>query len=67
MGVRKLWEGAADGREGYQQDCAERSVTDYPLTVRHVDGRLTSPLGSHAGAGRDTVQTGIAQVLGALL
>jgi PAS domain S-box-containing protein len=31
-------------REGYQQVFAKGSVTDYPLTVRHVDGRLTDVL-----------------------
>src|SRR5437899_1258767 len=28
-------------REGYRQVFAKGSVTDYPLTIRHVDGRLT--------------------------
>ena len=31
-------------REGYQQVFAKGSVTDYPLTVRHADGRLTDVL-----------------------
>ena len=31
-------------REGYQQVFAEGSVTDYPLTIRHRDGRLTDVL-----------------------
>jgi len=31
-------------REGYQQVFAEGSVTDYPLTIRHVDGIQTSVL-----------------------
>src|SRR5213594_2377455 len=31
-------------REGYRQVFAEGSVTDYPLTIRHVDGRLTDVL-----------------------
>jgi PAS domain S-box-containing protein len=31
-------------REGYQQVFAEGFVTDYPLTIRHVDGRLTDVL-----------------------
>src|SRR3989449_227842 len=31
-------------REGYQQVFAKGSVTDYPLTVRHVGGRLTDVL-----------------------
>src|SRR5712692_1086625 len=31
-------------REGYQQVFAQGSVTDYPLTIRHVDGRLTDVL-----------------------
>jgi PAS domain S-box-containing protein len=29
-------------REGYRQVFAKGSVTDYPPTIRHVDGRLTS-------------------------
>src|SRR5438874_6737299 len=31
-------------REGYQQVFAKGFVTDYPLTVRHKDGRLTDVL-----------------------
>jgi len=31
-------------REGYRQVFAKGSVTDYPLTVRHMDGRLTDVL-----------------------
>ncbi len=31
-------------REGYQQVFAKGSVTDYPLTIRHRDGRLTNVL-----------------------
>ena len=31
-------------REGYQQVFAKGSVTDYPLTIRHKDGRLTDVL-----------------------
>jgi PAS domain S-box-containing protein len=31
-------------REGYQQVFAEGFVTDYPLTIHHVDGRLTDVL-----------------------
>ena len=31
-------------REGYQQVFAKGSVTDYPLTIRHNDGRLTDVL-----------------------
>ena len=31
-------------REGYQQVFAKGFVTDYPLTIRHVDGRLTDVL-----------------------
>jgi PAS domain S-box-containing protein len=31
-------------REGYQQVFAEGFVTDYPLTIRHRDGRLTDVL-----------------------
>jgi PAS domain S-box-containing protein len=31
-------------REGYRQVFAEGSVADYPLTVRHTDGRLTEVL-----------------------
>jgi len=31
-------------REGYRQVFAQGSVTDYPLTIRHVDGRLTDVL-----------------------
>ncbi len=31
-------------REGYQQVFAKRSVTDYPLTIRHRNGRLTEVL-----------------------
>src|SRR5713226_4300338 len=30
--------------EGYQQVFSEGFVTDYPLTIRHVDGRLTDVL-----------------------
>ncbi|MGH9661519.1 MAG: PAS domain S-box protein, partial [Bryobacteraceae bacterium] len=31
-------------REGYQQVISKGSVTDYPLTIRHQDGRLTDVL-----------------------
>src|SRR5919201_821561 len=31
-------------REGYQQVFAKGFVTDYPLTIRHEDGRLTDVL-----------------------
>ncbi len=31
-------------REGYQRVFSEGSVTDYPLTIRHRDGRLTNVL-----------------------
>ncbi len=31
-------------REGYQRVFSEGQVTDYPLTIRHVDGRLTEVL-----------------------
>src|SRR5512141_2244339 len=31
-------------REGYRQVFAKGSVTDYPLTIRHKDGRLTDVL-----------------------
>ncbi|HJX83307.1 MAG TPA: PAS domain-containing protein [Candidatus Angelobacter sp.] len=31
-------------REGYQRVFAEKFVTDYPLTIRHKDGRLTDVL-----------------------
>ncbi len=31
-------------REGYQRVFSEGSVTDYPLTIRHRDGRLTDVL-----------------------
>jgi PAS domain S-box-containing protein len=31
-------------REGYRQVFAKGSVTDYPLTIRHVDGRQTDVL-----------------------
>jgi len=31
-------------REGYRQVFAQGSVTDYPLTIRHRDGRLTDVL-----------------------
>ncbi len=31
-------------REGYQQVFARGSVTDYPLTIRHVEGRQTNVL-----------------------
>jgi PAS domain S-box-containing protein len=34
----------AKAREGYQQVFAEGFVTDYPLTIRHRDGRLTDVL-----------------------
>src|SRR3984957_5089867 len=32
------------GREGYQRVFSEGQVPDYPLTIRHVDGRLTEVL-----------------------
>src|SRR5438874_6028668 len=31
-------------REGYQRGFSEGFVTDYPLTIRHTDGRLTDVL-----------------------
>ncbi len=31
-------------REGYQQVFAKGSVTDYPLTIRHKDGKLVDVL-----------------------
>jgi len=31
-------------REGYQQAFAKGFVTDYPLTIRHIDGRLSHVL-----------------------
>jgi len=31
-------------REGYQQVFAKGFVTDYPLTIRHKDGKLTDVL-----------------------
>ncbi|MDO8579028.1 MAG: PAS domain S-box protein [Dehalococcoidales bacterium] len=31
-------------QEGYQQVFAKGSVTDYPLTIRHRDGKLTDVL-----------------------
>src|SRR5258708_33362305 len=31
-------------QEGYRQVFAQGSVTDYPLTIRHADGRLTDVL-----------------------
>ncbi|WP_231743383.1 PAS domain-containing protein [Janthinobacterium sp. B9-8] len=34
----------AKAREGYQQVFAQGFVTDYPLTIRHSDGRLTDVL-----------------------
>jgi PAS domain S-box-containing protein len=34
----------AKAREGYQQVFAQGFVTDYPLTIRHRDGRLTDVL-----------------------
>jgi PAS domain S-box-containing protein len=34
----------AQAREGYQQVFAQSFVTDYPLTIRHRDGRLTDVL-----------------------
>jgi len=34
----------AKAREGYQQVFAQGFVTDYPLTIRHQDGRLTDVL-----------------------
>ncbi len=33
-----------EAREGYQQVFAKGFVTDYPLTIRHKDGRLTNVL-----------------------
>jgi PAS domain S-box-containing protein len=33
-----------DARRGYEQVFAKGYVTDYPLTIRHRDGRLTSVL-----------------------
>ncbi|HLY61480.1 MAG TPA: PAS domain S-box protein [Terriglobia bacterium] len=46
-------------REGYQQVFAKGSVTDYPLTIRHVHGRLTDVL-YNASVYRD----GLGKVLG---
>ncbi len=31
-------------REGYQLVFSKRTVTDYPLTIRHIDGKLTDVL-----------------------
>ena len=31
-------------REGYRQVFSQGSVTDYPLTIRHIDGRVTDVL-----------------------
>jgi PAS domain S-box-containing protein len=39
--------------EGYQQAFAHGSVTDYPLTMRHLDGKLTEVL-YNASVYRDT-------------
>jgi len=39
-------------RSGYQRVTTEGSVTDYPLTIRHQDGRLTGVL-YNAGVYRD--------------
>ncbi len=39
-------------REGYQQVFAKGSVTDYPLTIRHKDGKLTDVL-YNAGVYKD--------------
>ncbi len=33
-----------NARAGYQQAFAQKSVTDYPLTIRHLDGKLTDVL-----------------------
>jgi len=33
-----------NARKGYEQVFAKGSVTDYPLTIRHKDGRLTNVL-----------------------
>jgi len=41
-------------REGYQQVFAKGFVTDYPLTIRHKDGRLTDVL-YNASVYKDTV------------
>jgi len=43
----------AKAREGYRQVFAEGFVTDYPLTIRHRDGRLTDVL-YNASLYRDT-------------
>ncbi len=44
-------------REGYQQVFAKGSVTDYPLTIRHKDGRLTDVL-YNASVYRDVQRQG---------
>jgi PAS domain S-box-containing protein len=41
-------------REGYQQVFAKGFVTDYPLTIRHRDGRLTDVL-YNASVYKDTI------------
>ena len=33
-----------DARNGYQEAFGKGFVTDYPLTIRHKDGRLTDVL-----------------------
>ena len=43
-------------REGYQQVFAKGFVTDYPLTIRHKDGRLTDVL-YNASVYRDVQET----------
>src|SRR5438046_3049403 len=35
---------SSKAREGYQQVFSQGFVTDYPLTIRHRDGRLTDVL-----------------------
>ena len=42
-----------NARMGYEQVFAKGSVTDYPLTIRHKDGRLTNVL-YNASVYRDT-------------
>jgi len=43
-----------NARKGYEQVFAKGSVTDYPLTIRHKDGRLTNVL-YNASVYRDAI------------
>jgi PAS domain S-box-containing protein len=45
-----------EARRGYEQVFAKGFVTDYPLTIRHIDGRLTDVL-YNASAYKDTAGT----------